>query len=130
MPLEALKNEIFINIYKFLIWKYELKFMMKKKLVARFPNALFCKEKAKEKRTQLLTGERLLENLTFGLPFCHNFSFINSNWKSKTILNIYILGAFLWYDKCLIWTTFVCSCETFKNFFFSKKFSPEQFNFF
>jgi len=78
-----------------------------RKLGVKFPSALLCKEKAKEKRTQLLARERLLENLTLGLPFCHNFSFINSNWESKTIWNIYISRPFQWYNKRLIWTTFV-----------------------
>jgi len=47
--------------------------MMKRKLGVKFPSALLCKEKAKEKRTQLLTKKRLLENLTLGLPFCDKF---------------------------------------------------------
>jgi len=55
----------------------------------------------REKRTQLLLKEGVLKNLALDSFFCHNLSFITSNFL-KNHLDTYVSKKFQWYKECLI----------------------------
>ncbi len=92
-----------------------------------FQVSLFPKEKVREKRTQLLEGERALENLTPRFSFAINFHSqpqiekqdhsIYLHLKSFSVVNLFLFEQHFPHELF---------CQIFKNMFHERNCSPRQ----
>lgn len=100
----------------------------KKCRLSNFPSVILSQGKGWGKEDLVAQGGKSIGKFDPWVFFCHKFSLTTSNWKSKTILDIYIWRAFQWCNLFLFEQHFSheLSCQIFKNLFPKVNCSPRQ----